>query len=335
MAAKYELQDLLKFGDNKNKDPFEFMHQFDNFLRYINLNITSPAQVESAIQLFGSCMQKEARSYFETHIGPTPTNEEGVKVQRTIAEWNKIKENFIKRFHLLGRTTEQLEFKWSNLKWSPQLESIEDDVQKINQLATALGKTQPDKVLKLKMSAPNQEIYLLIMTCTTTEEIVATINKFQAMSYFLKSSTPRLNAPTTQTTNYAVAAQQAKKVSFASDTQNNIPGWAQNLENKLSDQMTKLTKSINKCTHDRYRNDTYDDRYHDSYDDRYDGHKPRYCDGHRKERDRDYENYGTYRKRYRSLCRHDPRKSERHPNCPESQIKEEMDEIALIAIKYL
>ena len=131
------------------------------------------------------------------------------------------------------------------------------------------------------MSAPNQEIYLLIMTCTTTEEIVSTINKFQATSYFLKSSTPRLNPPTTQTTNYAVAAQQVKSVSFASDTQNNIPGWAQNLENKLSNQMTKLRKSINKLTHDRYRNDSYDDRH--------DGLKPRYCDGHREERDRDYE----------------------------------------------
>ena len=149
-----------------------------------------------------------------------------------------------KRFHPLGRTTEQLEFKWNNLKWSPKLESIEDYVQKINQLATALGKTEPDKVLKLKMSAPNQEIYLLIMTCTTTEEIVATINKFQAMSYFLKSSTPGLNLPTTQSTNYAVAAQQVKGVSFTSDT-----------------------------------------------------------------------------------CRHDPRKSERYPNCPESQIEEQMDEI--------
>ena len=160
---------------------------------------------------------------------------------------------------------EQLEFKWNNLKWSPQLESIEDYVQKIDQLATA---------------------------CTTTEEIVATINKFQAMSYFLKSSTPGLNLPTTQSTNYAEAAQQAKSASFTSDTQNNIPGWAQNLENKLSDQMTKLTKSINKLTHDRHRNDSYDDRH--------DGHKPRYCDGHREERDRDYEDYGTYRKRYRS-----------------------------------
>ena len=163
-------------------------------------------------------MHKEARSYFETHIGPTPTNEEGVKVQRTIAEWDIIKEN------LVNRTTEQLEFKWNNLKWSLQLESIEDYVQKINQLAAALRKTEPDKVLKLKMSAPNQEIYLLIMTCTTTEEIVAIINKYQAMPYFLKSSTPGLNPPTTQTTNHAAAAQQVKNVSFTSDTQNSIPG---------------------------------------------------------------------------------------------------------------
>ena len=85
------------------------------------------------------------------------------------------------------------------------------------------------------MSAPNQEIYLLIMTCTTTEEIVVTIKIFQAMSYFLKSKTPGLNSPTKQTTNYAVAAQQVKSVSFASDTQYNIPSWAQNLENKFSD----------------------------------------------------------------------------------------------------
>ena len=79
------------------------------------------------------------------------------------------------------------------------------------------------------MSAPNQEIYMLIMTCTTTEETVTTINKFQTMTSFLKSSTLGLNPPTTQTTNYAVAAQQVKSVSFAPDTQNNIAGWAQKI----------------------------------------------------------------------------------------------------------
>ena len=158
------------------------------------------------------------------------------------------------------------------------------------------------------------------------------------MSYFLKSNTPGLNPPTTQTTNYAVAVQQAKSVSFASYTQNNIPGWVQNVENKLSNQMTKLTKSINKLIHDRHRNDSYDDRYYDSYDDtydRHDGHKPRYCDGHREERDRDYEDYGTYRKRYKSPCQHDPRKSERYPNCPECQIEEQMDEIVQSSVNIL
>ena len=47
----------------------------------------------------------------------------------------------------------------------------------------------------------------------------------------------------------------------------------------------------------------------------------------REERDRYYEYYGTYSKRYRSPCRNDPRKSETYPNCPESQIEEQIDEI--------
>ena len=46
---------------------------------------------------------------------------------------------------------------------------------------------------------------------------------------------------------------------------------------------------------------------------KHDDHKPRYCDGHREKRDKDYKDYCTYRKRYRSPCRHDPRKSERYP----------------------
>ena len=113
------------------------------------------------------------------------------------------------------------------------------------------------------------------------------------MTSFLKSSSPGLNFPSTQTANYAVAADQVKSVSFVPDTQNNVPGWAQSLENKLFHQMTKLTKSINKLTHDRHRNDSYDDIYDDRYD-RHDGHKPRYCDGHTEERDRDYEDHGTF-----------------------------------------
>ena len=129
MAGKYELQDLPKFGDDKNKDPFEFMYQFDNFLRHINLDITSPAKVKMLFSyLAHACTRK-----LEATLKPI------------LAQHQQMKK--VKRFHPLGRTTEHLEFKWNNLKWSPKLESIEDYVQKINQLATALRKTEPDKVL--------------------------------------------------------------------------------------------------------------------------------------------------------------------------------------------
>ena len=41
------------------------------------------------------------------------------------------------------------------------------------------------------------------------------------------------------------------------------------------------------------------------------------------------------KERYGSPCRHDPRKSERYPNCPESQIEEQMDEIVQSSVKIL
>ena len=87
--------------------------------------------------------------------------------------------------------------------------------------------------------------------------------------------------------------------------------------------MTKLTKSINKLTHDRHRNDSHDDRHN-----RHDGHKSRYCDGHREKRDRDYEDYGTYRKNIDLPV-------DRYPNCPDTQIEEQMDEIVQSSVNIL
>ena len=43
----------------------------------------------------------------------------------------------------------------------------------------------------------------------------------------------------------------------------------------------------------------------------------------------------TYRKRYRSPSIHDPRKSERYPNCPDTQIEEQMDEIVQNSVNIL
>ena len=47
---------------------------------------------------------------------------------------------------------------WANIKWNPITESIEEFVSKIKQLATVLGKTQEDQVLKIKMSSPSAEV---------------------------------------------------------------------------------------------------------------------------------------------------------------------------------
>ena len=54
--ARYELSDLPKFGDDKNLDPFEFVHQVEFFMKYIDLPVNTPTKVESAIKLFGACV---------------------------------------------------------------------------------------------------------------------------------------------------------------------------------------------------------------------------------------------------------------------------------------
>ena len=101
--AKYELSDLPSFGDAENNDPQEFIFQFNNFLRYIGHKVNTPAKVEKAISLFGSCMHNRARLQFETHIGPTPTDGDGHEVNRTVDQWQQILKDFAKYFHQIGR----------------------------------------------------------------------------------------------------------------------------------------------------------------------------------------------------------------------------------------
>ena len=88
-----------------------------------------------------------------------------------------------KCFHPMGKTTEQLEMAWANIKWNPTTESTEEFVSKIKQLATVLGKMHKDQVLKIKMSSPSAEVYRLIMQCTTIENIINLINQMQAMNF--------------------------------------------------------------------------------------------------------------------------------------------------------
>ena len=80
---------------------------------------------------------QKVKNWFENHVGTTPKNAHGVEVRRTVGQWEAIIKKFLKEFNPFGKTAEQLEFAWSNLKWWPQ--TIEDFVYKVNQSVVALG----------------------------------------------------------------------------------------------------------------------------------------------------------------------------------------------------
>ena len=126
MAAKYELQDLPKFGDDKNKDPFEFIYQFDNFLRYINLNITNQQKLKMLFSYLAHACTRKPEAMLKLTLVQHQQMKKVLRYKEQLLNGTKLKKTLQKRFHPLGRTTEQLEFKWNNLKWSPLLESIED-----------------------------------------------------------------------------------------------------------------------------------------------------------------------------------------------------------------
>ena len=174
-------------------------------------------------------MQKKGRIYFEHKIGETPRNEDGDEIERTIAQWNKILENFCKALHPLGTTTEQLMIKWDSLKWNPNVETTEDFVHKVNQLAKVLKKTEADQVLKIKIASPNTDMYMLIMTCTSVADIVSVINQMQAMNW-LPSPGPNTQLSVQGLNSSAlhahVAQCRSKAVRFEVDKLENTPRLA-------------------------------------------------------------------------------------------------------------
>ena len=347
--AQISIEDYPIFGDEKDQDPQEFVYRFKGFLRFINLKVNSAANVEKAIFHLSMCMHKKARAWFENHVGPTPTDEDGRPKPRSVEQWDQILLDFVRAFHPLGKTNEQLEVAWSNLKWSPTVEDIEDYVEKIHQLAVLLGKSNEEQVIKIKMSVPDRETYMAIMSCTSVAEIITTINQLQAMSWL---------SPTVGISGQLFSAQHddGKTVSFAKETNvlQNTPDWPERLGDtivsKMNDEISKVNDKLSKLTHhiersrDRYRDS--DSRYKDRDRRHYSRHEYRdrdcdkcnhykrrndLCDGHKEERLQDCYEKGFVRHRYKSPCRYDARKSERHPQkCSDydSEIQERMHAIA-------
>ena len=129
---------------------------------------------------------------------------------------------------------------WANIKWNPTTESIEEFVSKIKQLATVLGKTQEDQVLKIKMSSPSAEVYRLIMQCTTIENIINLINQMQAMNF--QSVQPSM--PNTAMPFMAAVIDAQKQVTFSSPLDHKVEKMADKLD-MLTENMDKLAVSMN------------------------------------------------------------------------------------------
>ena len=233
---KYQLRDLPKFGGEKTEDPIEFVYQFENFLRYISHEVNNHDSVEKALTYLGQCLSGKARDWFQTHVGPPRAADHG----RSKAEYEQLLKDFKKCFHPMGKTTEQLEMAWANIKWNPTTESIEEFVSKIKQLATVLGKTQEDQVLKIKMSSPSAEVYRLIMQCTTLENIINLINQMQAMNF--QSVQPSM--PNTAMPFMAAQIDAQKQVTFNSPLDHKVEKMADKLD-MLTENMDKLAVSMN------------------------------------------------------------------------------------------
>ena len=122
----------------------------------------------------------------------------------------------------------------------PTTESIEEFVSKIKQLATVLGKTQEDQVLKIKMSSPSAEVYRLIMQCTTLENIINLINQMQAMNF--QSVQPSM--PNTAMPFMAAQIDAQKQVTFNSPLDHKVEKMADKLD-MLTENMDKLAVSMN------------------------------------------------------------------------------------------
>ena len=73
VEPKYQFRDLLTFSGDINEDPQNFIHKFETFLRYINLTVADGQAVENALTHLGTCLYKDAREWFKTHVGPPKT----------------------------------------------------------------------------------------------------------------------------------------------------------------------------------------------------------------------------------------------------------------------
>ena len=68
--------------------------------------------VENALTDLGTCLYKDAREWFKTHVGPPRPPAE----RMTNAQYDQLISEFIQTFHPFGKTKNQLDLSWESLQ---------------------------------------------------------------------------------------------------------------------------------------------------------------------------------------------------------------------------
>ena len=238
---RYQLRDLPSFSGDKNEDPKFFLHKFENFLKYINLVVADGEAVENALQHLGTCLYKDAREWFKTHVGP----QRPAANRRTKDQYDQLLAQFIQTFHPMGKTKNQLDLSWESLLWNMQTETIHQFVSKLKNLASVLGKTEADQAYRLKESLP-PELRKTIMTCSSVDSIVDVINQMQAMNSLGLNPTVPAATSTTLAMPFMAAQSDAsnKQVSFHDSLAQQI---SQQVTDPLLESIHLLTQKFDSC----------------------------------------------------------------------------------------
>ena len=318
VEPRYQFRDLPTFSGDINEDPQYFIHKFETFLRYINLTVADGQAVENALTHLGTCLYKDARVWFKTHVGPPRPPAE----RRTKAQYDQSVGDFIQTFHPMGKTKNQLDLSWESLQWNPQIETIHQFISKLKNLASVIGKTEADQAYRLKKSLP-PELRKIIMTCNSVDSIVDIINQMQAMnSLGLNPTTPAVATNTPAMPFMATQSNMTeKKVSFSDQLNSQMSDpLLQSLHvitHKLDSCVTGMnnlrTDLRNDCDRSRNRDRSGDDYY---YRDR---SSKRDRDRHYRDRDyrSDYRESRDYKYRDRDYDRprnYDRTRSSRSPD---------------------
>ena len=318
VEPRYQFRDLPTFSGDINEDPQYFIHKFKTFLRYINLTVADGQAVENALTHLGTCLYKDARVWFKTHVGPPRPPAE----RRTKAQYDQLIGDFIQTFHPMGKTKNQLGLSWESLQWNPQIETIHQFISKLKNLASVIGKTEADQAYRLKKSLP-PELRKIIMTCNSVDSIVDIINQMQAMnSLGLNPTTPAVATNTPAMPFMATHSNMTeKKVSFSGPLSpqmsdpllQSLHVITQKLDSCVTGMNNLRTDLRNDCDRSRNRDRSGDDYY---YRDR---SSKRDRDRHYRDRDyrSDYRESRDYKYRDRDYDRprnYDRTRSSRSPD---------------------